>query len=344
MTKTLLSLLILFLGSVGFTQENFKSEHVSFVNEKDSVKLSGTLALPMDGEGFPAVVMITGSGPQNRYEELFGHKPFLDIANYFTSKGIAVLMYDDRGVGESEGDFQSATTFDLANDAEAAFAFLKARSEVNKEKVGLIGHSEGGIIAPIIASRRSDVGFIGLLAGPGLRGDSLMLLQKRLVETQMGINELQVEFGQKMLRGAYDLFFNENINNTALEDSLSAYFTDSYGALIPESQIETIVEQLSNPWLVEFIRLDPKDYLNSLKCPVFALNGEKDLQVPPKENLEAIRAALSENENVTIKEYKSVNHMFQKCETGAISEYGTIDHAISPKVLKDLSNWILKLD
>lgn len=343
MTQALSSIFIVFLCSLVFGQENFKSESISFINTVDSTKLSGTLALPMEGENFPAVVMISGSGPQNRYEELFGHKPFLDIANYFTSKGIAVLMYDDRGVGESEGDFQSATTFDLANDAEAAFDFLESRSEVNKDKVGLIGHSEGGIIAPIIASRRKDVGFIGLLAGPGLRGDSLMLLQKKLIETQMGINELQVEFGQKMLRGAYDIIIDETIEDSVLRDSISAYFSNSYGTLIPEDQVEVIVEQLSSPWFVGFVRLDPYKYLKDVKCPVFALNGELDLQVPPKENLKAIKDALSGNDNVQIKEYKSMNHMFQECETGAISEYGTIDHAISSKVLKDISKWILKL-
>ena len=171
-----------------------------------------------------------------------------------------------------------------------------------------------------------------------------MLLQKKLIETQMGINELQVEFGQKMLRGAYDIIIDETIEDSVLRDSISAYFSNSYGTLIREDQVEVIVEQLSSPWFVGFVRLDPYKYLKDVKCPVFALNGELDLQVPPKENLKAIKDALSGNDNVKIKEYKSVNHMFQKCETGAISEYGTIDHAISPKVLKDLSNWILKLD
>ncbi|HAH58159.1 MAG TPA: alpha/beta hydrolase, partial [Bacteroidales bacterium] len=172
---------------------NYYSEEVTFQNTKANILLAGTLTLPEKEGNFPVVILITGSGPQNRDEELLGHKPFLVIADYLTKNGIGVLRYDDRGVGQSTGDFKAATTADFATDVESAIEYLKTRKEVNVHKIGLIGHSEGGIIAPMVASASNDVSFIVLLAGTGIRGDKLLLLQQELIAKANGVSETEIE-------------------------------------------------------------------------------------------------------------------------------------------------------
>ena len=320
----------------------YYSEEVKFKNVKDSIELAGTLTLPNKIGVFPVVVLISGSGPQNRDEELLGHKPFLVLADFLTKNGIAVLRFDDRGTAESTGDFNSATTFDFAKDVEYAVDYLLKRKEINNDKIGLIGHSEGGIIASIIAAENKNIDFVVLMAGSTLRGDQLLLLQKNKIETQMGINKQIVEANQQIFAGAYNIILNEKIDNEVLPDSLSSHFNSNYGKALPENQLKALVNQLTSPWMVNFLRLDPVIYLEEISCPLLAVNGSKDIQVPSTENLEVIEQLINESSkaNFTIKELENLNHLFQECETGAISEYATIEQTISPIALKEILDWI----
>ena len=322
----------------------YYSEEVKFENTKDKIVLAGTLTLPEKNGKFPAVILISGSGPQNRDEELLGHKPFLVLADYLTKNGIAVLRFDDRGTAKSTGDFKNATTFDFATDVEYAIKYLQTRKEINKNSIGLIGHSEGGIIAPIIASKNKNIDFIVLMAGSTLRGDKLLLLQKYKIETQMGIGKQVIENNQQIFAGAYEIILNENLGKEVLPDTLSHYFISKYGKALPENQKNALINQLTSTWMINFIRLDPVVYLEKVTCPILAINGNKDLQVPLKENLEVIENIFkkSDNTKVKIKELEDLNHLFQECETGAISEYTTIEQTISPIALKEILNWILK--
>ena len=300
--------------------------------------------MPNKDDHFPAVILISGSGPQDRNEEIMGHKPFLVLADHLTKAGIAVLRYDDRGTAKSTGDFKASSSLDFAKDAEAAVAYLQSRKEINNDKIGLLGHSEGGLIAPIVASQNKGVAFIVLMAGPGLRGDRILLLQKKLIELKMGVPAAGVEHNQKIFGGAYKMITEEKLEGQALKDELTKYFKAQYGAALPADQLTAIVGQISNPWMVNFMRLDPKDYLSKVKCPVFALIGERDLQVPPQENLAAIEeiAKSSGNKNVVTKELKGMNHLFQECETGLPNEYGQIEQTLAPLFLEEVNTWIQK--
>ncbi len=315
-------------------------EEVKFKNTKDNIELAGTLTLPEKTGKYPAVILITGSGPQNRDEELMGHKPFLVLADYLTKNGIAVLRYDDRGTAGSTGDFKTATTYDFAKDVESAVVYLQSRKEIDKHKIGLIGHSEGGIVAPIVASANKDVDFIVLMAGPSLRGDKLLLLQKRVIETQMGESQQYIEAGQQMFAGAYNIILNENIDKELLPDTLSKYIDSQNSAALPAEEKAVMISQLSSPWMINFIRLDPVDYLSKVKCPVLAINGSKDIQVPPKENLAVMEDVFKGKKNKKVKKLSGLNHLFQECETGAIIEYGTIEQTISPMALNEILYWI----
>ena len=329
----------------------YNSEDVTFENKPAGITLAGTLTMPSLGNNFTAVILITGSGPQDRNEELMGHKPFLVISDYLTRQGIAVLRYDDRGVAKSTGKFGTATTADFATDVESVIAYLKTRKEINPKKIGLMGHSEGGIIAPMVAAHSKDVAFIVMLAGTGIRGDSLLVLQEELVNRVSGMPEDKVmktaQLSSKLLNMI--TLTNENVTQQEIIDFLSPMKAD-ISAVMPEgTNIENYIQQLagslSSPWMQYFLRYDPAPALEQVKCPVLAIGGSKDLQVPVKENLPAISAALKKggNKKVTIKEYSGLNHLFQECTTGSPAEYATIEQTFSPEVLKDLAEWIQKL-
>jgi len=328
----------------------YYTEEVTFDNKKDGVTLAGTLTLPSKEGNFPVVILITGSSPQNRNEEILGHKPFLVIADYLTRNGIGVLRYDDRGTASSTGNYNKSTTFDFSYDAEAAVNYLLTRNEINKKKIGLIGHSEGGVIAPMVASRNKNVNFIILLAGTGLRGDKLLLLQQELIARAKGATEEQLKESKSFNEKIFDLIINSS-DDTKLNTDLTNIYNDAISktpdAKFPEgmSKEEYINYQISeytNTWMYYFIRLDPSIALEKVKCPVLALNGLKDLQVPPKENLEAIKKALAKGKNkkVTLKELPNLNHLFQECTTGAPSEYDKIEQTFSPTALTEIVNWI----
>lgn len=322
----------------------YYSEEVTFENKTDKNVLAGTLTLPKKQGNFPAVILITGSGPENRDEELFGHKPFLVLADYLTKKGIAVLRFDDRGVAKSTGDFKTATTMDFSRDVQAGIDFLKTRKEINKTKIGLIGHSEGGVIAPIVAGNSKDVGFIVLLAGTGIRGDKLMLLQKEKIERQMGVLENEIQKGQVIFKGVYDIILASTANDDNLKMKINSYFKSQFGNKMSEQQISGLTTQITNPWMFYFLKFDPASALEKVKCPVLAINGDKDLQVPANVNLEAIKKALVQggNKKTTTKVLPNLNHLFQECKTGLPTEYEIIEQTFSPVALEEISSWILK--
>jgi len=329
----------------------YYSEDVKFNNTKDSIELAGTLTLPKKDGIFPVVVLISGSGPQNRNEELLGHKPFLVLADHLTKNGIAVLRFDDRGIGESTGNFQEATTVGFASDVKSAVEYLKSRKEINKNKIGLIGHSEGGIIAPMVAAELEDINFIVLLAGTGISGDQLLLLQQELIGKASGMSETEIEKVWAINKGAFDIVLKSD-NNDSLNIELTNYIkkairdnpeSEKPDGMSEDDYIKLQVKQLTNPWMTYFLKHDPALILEKVKCNVLAINGEKDLQVPAKINLEAIKSALEKggNNNVTIKELSNLNHLFQECETGLPNEYGTIEQTFSPVALEEITNWIL---
>lgn len=321
---------------------SYHTEDIMFKNPIANISLAGTLSLPKTSGKYPAVVLISGSGPQNRDEELVGHKPFLVIADHLTKNGIAVLRFDDRGVAKSEGNFKKATIDDFTSDVESAIAYLRTRTEIDSKKIGLIGHSEGGIIAPLVAAKRSDVHFIVMLAGPGIPGNELLLLQKAKIESQMGLSAAAVEESGNLIKGVYEIILASSTQEAELRKNVSSYFQSKVGGQMPESQMNTIVNQLTSPWFIGLLKYNPSQVLSKVKCPVLALNGGKDVQVLAMENLAGIQAALNQggNRNVKVKEYPSLNHLFQECKTCLVSEYADLEESFSPMVLDDMTAWI----
>lgn len=329
----------------------YRTENVIFENKYAGINLAGTLTLPQQEGIYPAVILISGSGPQNRDSELLGHRPFLVISDFLTKNGIAVLRFDDRGTGASSGNFQSSTSMDFAQDVEAGLAYLRSRKEIDSGKIGLIGHSEGGLIAPIVASRSKDVAFIVLLAGPGLPGDQILLLQQELISKASGISKSVIDKSQKDNKKAFALI-SKATNETKLKTDLTNHIVQILdndphpqipAGMSKEEFVNMQVKQLTSPWMRFFITYDPRPTLRKVKCPVLAINGEKDLQVPYKENLSAIRAALKKgkNKSFVIKELARLNHLFQECTTGAPSEYAVIEQTFSPIALRKMLHWML---
>jgi len=321
----------------------YYTEEVTFENKIDKNVLAGTLTLPNKEGKFPVVILISGSGPQNRDEEIFEHKPFLVLADYLTKKGIAVLRFDDRGTGKSTGEFKTATTLDFAKDVQAGVAYLQTRKEIDKNKIGLIGHSEGGMIAPLVAENSKEIDFVVLLAGVGIRPGQLLLLQKEKIERQMNIPENEIQNGQEIFKGAYDIILNSSENRDILKGKISSYLKQKLANKLKDDQVNSLSASITTPWMICFLKLDPSMTLEKVKCPVLALNGEKDVQVPADVNLEAIKMALTKggNKNVAIKKLPNLNHLFQECETGSPNEYGTLVQTFSPIALEEISKWIL---
>ncbi len=328
----------------------YHSEDVKFFNEEANIELAGTFTYPKEGDNFPVVVLISGSGAQNRNEELMGHKPFLVLADHLTRKGIAVLRYDDRGTAESTGDFATATTLDLATDAEAAVQYLKSRKDVDRSKIGLIGHSEGGIIAPMLAQKKL-VDFIVLLAGPGMKGSDLIVLQSKLIAEAYGVEEAQLKRTLKINEDAVNLILKSEDT-----DSLKAQLKDYFRNAVKENPslatneaaanafVNGQVQRLSSAWMQFFLTYDPAPVLEKVTCPVLALNGENDLQVPPEENLTIIKKSLDKagNKNFSTVVIPKLNHLFQECENGSPLEYSKIEQTFSPIALNAVSSWILE--
>jgi hypothetical protein len=330
----------------------YTSEDVTFTNQKFNIKLAGTLTLPQGPGPFKAVIMITGSGAQNRNEELMGHKPFLVISDFLTRKGIAVLRYDDRGVGGSEGKYSEATSADLATDAEAAFDFLRNNPKINPSQIGLMGHSEGGLIAPIVASSNHKIGFIVSLAGPGVTGQEIIIRQTQDISRFSGVKEEEIKEATRINNKLYEILKKESDNKIAEAKVLDAYKEILAKKKMPDEDIQKAVNQLkvsfganTYTWFRYFIMTNPATYWKQVRCPVLALNGDKDIQVAADENIPAIDKALNSggNKSSMTAIIPGLNHLFQHCKTGLPSEYGNIEETFSTDALEIISDWIIKL-
>jgi pimeloyl-ACP methyl ester carboxylesterase len=325
---------------------------VSFENVEQQFSLGGTLTIP-EGEGpFPAVVLVSGSGSQNRDEELFGHKPFKVIADFLTRNGVVVLRYDDRGVGSSGGTSAGSTSAVIATDARAAIEYLFQRGEVDPTKVGVIGHSEGGMIGMMLASEYEDIAFLITLAGPGVEGKKILLDQSEYISRLSGLQEPVIEDNRIVMNRVYDLMgSNETYEGWAGE--VERFIGDYYRRKGMDQFSEEDIEQISNrvlssipepayAWMRYFVLFDPADYLGNIRSPVLALNGEKDCQVLAEENTSAIREGVlaSGNKNVSARIIPDLNHLFQPCETGLPTEYGEIEITFDQPTLESMAKWI----
>ena len=335
----------------------YLAEDVTYPNPDGGHTMAGTFTRPADGGPFPAVILISGSGPQDRNEALMGHRPFLVLADHLTRRGIAVLRYDDRGVGRSTGAFATATTPDFASDALAAVAYLKTRDDVNPAAIGLAGHSEGGVVAPIAAAESDDVSYIVLMAGTGVNGERILYAQGALILRAGGATEdaiasnrarqerifevLKSEPDPERAGQAIEAIIRASLETATDSELAQAGITDSASA---ETVIAAQVQQLNTPWFRYFLTYEPAETIKQVTVPVLAINGEKDLQVPYEENLREIEAALQRGGNTRyeIHSFPDLNHLFQNSETGAPSEYQAIEETWSVEVMEVIADWILK--
>jgi pimeloyl-ACP methyl ester carboxylesterase len=329
----------------------YLEEEVSYENPAAAIKLAGTLTLPSLKGPFPAVLLITGSGQQDRDETVMGHKPFWVLADYLTRRGIAVLRVDDRGVGGSGGDPALATSLDFSGDVLAGIAYLKSRREIDPGRIGLIGHSEGGLIAPLAAVKNpKDVAFIVLMAGPGIVGEDILLLQGKLINKANGASASDIARDNaqqktmfRILKEEKDAAAMEAKLRQAMKDAMAQMSAEDQKKLPPALQ-EASLKMIMSPWFRFFLTYDPRPILQKVKCPLLAINGEKDLQVPPAENLKAIAEALQAggNEKFMVKQLPGLNHLFQTAQSGSPSEYAKIEETIAPAALQLIGDWILE--
>tara|TARA_B100001123_G_scaffold82302_1_gene93846 strand:- start:918 stop:2390 length:1473 start_codon:yes stop_codon:yes gene_type:complete len=333
----------------------YSSEEVTFRNTEAGIDLAGTLTIP-DGLGpFPGVVLVSGSGPQDRDESLMGHKPFWVLADHLSRKGIAVLRFDDRGVGSSDGEFGTATPEDFTTDALAGVEYLADQGRIAESQVGIVGHSEGGLIAPLAATRSERVAYIVMLAGPGVPGIDILVAQGQLINRASGAPEAVIEMNARVQSTLADIVKEEPdpekagpIMRSAMREEI-ALLPQAITELIPESQINdvainTTVNQFNSPWFRFFLHYDPRHVLEQLSVPVLAIFGEKDLQVPHELNVPEIEAAFQRgnNEDATVRVLPGLNHLFQQAESGAPSEYQQIEETFNQSALELVSSWILE--
>lgn len=330
----------------------YRDEDVMFANVAAGIRLAGTFTVPNTAGPHPAVVLLTGSGPQDRNEEIMGHRPFLVLADHLTRQGFAVLRFDDRGFGKSEGDFSKATDLDFVGDALAAVAWLKTRPEVDAARIGLAGHSEGGIVAPRAAVQSKDIAFIVLMAGVGVPMDQVLVRQAADLMRIAGAGEAMIAKQNELQRDLMRLVrangpgldtqskvrasLHESVKNISKEDASALGLT--------EAMIDAQVTMVSSPWFAEILRYNPAVTLAQVRCPVLAVNGEKDMQVAARENLRAIEQALKKggNPDVTVIELPGLNHLFQSSQTGAVAEYATNEETFNAKALNTVSEWLRK--
>ncbi len=325
----------------------YDEDKVTYENTHDNITLGGTLTTPRGDGPFPAMVLISGSGPQDRDETIFEHKPFLVIADHLTRKGIAVLRFDDRGVGESTGNFATATSEDFARDVAAAVEFLAKHPKIDSTKLGLIGHSEGGLIAPMVATSGDGVALIVLLAGPGVDGGEITISQTRAMAEAAGADEAMLDAQEKMITGLMDRIRKS-------DDELTSEFieslVDEMADQLPESDRDALdsakaaMAQFGTPWFRFFVRHDPATTLKAVRCPVLAINGTKDLQVLADLNIDAIEAALraADNPDFEVQKLADLNHLFQETSgPGLGTEYGQLEETFSPVALEAVSQWLL---
>jgi pimeloyl-ACP methyl ester carboxylesterase len=329
---------------------------VKFENVPDGVSLAGTLTFPRNEKlpeaKYPAVVLISGSGPQDRDETIYDHKPFLVIADQLTRAGIAVLRFDDRGVGKSTGDFSSSTSADFANDVLAGLQFLQQHKNIDKQNIGLIGHSEGGLIAPMVAANNpDDVAFIVLMAGPGVNGYEILRDQGKRIAEAEGIPAAEIAKESALrdavalaVRNAPEIVDGDLVVQNAIDQFVSSQPLSEQDAIRPTAEQVAAFKQLATPWFRFFLRYEPSSSLRNVRCPVLAINGELDLQVWHKTNLNAVVAALKAGGNTRFRavQLPRLNHLFQRAQTGAVSEYNEIEQTIASEALDLMRTWIIK--
>jgi hypothetical protein len=310
----------------------YDAVEVDYDNARDDVHLAGTITIP-HGEGrHRAVLLISGSGPQDRDESIMGHQPFWVLADHLSRRGIVVLRVDDRGVGGSTGSTAASTGESLARDISSGLEFLRAHERVDSKWVGLIGHSEGGVLGPRVAAADRDVAFVVMMAGTGVPGHEVIREQSVAIARASGADAAAIETLSAQQTAAMDAVLgakDADEARVALEPILG-----------PGSNAATML----SPWFMDFVRYDPAPALEKLRCPVLVLNGALDLQVLPDQNLPPIRKALARNRRVTIHRLEGLNHLFQQAKTGAPAEYATIEQTIAPEVLDLISDWIVGLD
>lgn len=341
---------------------HYFSEDVSYNNADGSITFGATFTKPslwadkVKEMKYPVVILITGSGQQDRDETLFEHKPFAVIADHLAKQGIATLRVDDREKGKTTGRFMTSTTLDFAKDVEAGIEYLKTRKDIDVKNIGLIGHSEGGMIAPMVASKRKDVKFIVLLAGPGVPIIDLMEQQTIDVALSTGADKAALEKFRPLYKDIMLLAINENDSATAAQKIMDVFTawqnkTDSITVknttgVTDEASLDKfaggIIQEVKQPWFNYFIRFKPENYLKNVRCAVLALNGEKDIQVAAAPNLEAIRRIMTEKmvKTFTVQSLPGLNHLFQHCNTCTTQEYAQLEETFSPEALHIISKWI----
>jgi pimeloyl-ACP methyl ester carboxylesterase len=317
---------------------SYREELVSYANSAAGIALAGTLTIPSGTGPFSAVLLVTGSGPQDRDETILGHRPFLVIADGLTRRGIAVLRADDRGVGKSTGTFATAATSDFVTDAAAGIEYLRSRPEVDRRRIGILGHSEGGLVGPLVASRDSGVAFLVLLAGPAVPGDELLMQQVMAIGRAQGASDALLDAAMPRQRALFDLV-KSDIDTAALTAKLKEMLT----GLVPDSQLGAQIAQATSPEYRSLLQSDPAPALRALRIPVLAIYGGKDLQVPGDANAAAAREALSANPRAEVVEFPGLNHLFQTANTGLPAEYGQIEETLAPAVLTRIGAWISAL-
>jgi pimeloyl-ACP methyl ester carboxylesterase len=329
-------------------------DSVEYDNSDKSVHLGATFTCPKTGGPFVTLLMITGSGLQDRDETIFNHRPFAVIADYLTRRGYAVLRVDDRNMGKSKGEVKNATSADFAGDVLTSLDYLLQRKEVNKNKIGLIGHSEGGFIAPMVYTKNPKVAFIISLAGTGVPGSQILIHQQT--------DPVRKMFNQPTFNAYYDLtkrtlqiiHDNPTLPDSVILEKLKTLFA-TWKKPLPDTILKPLHADVATPdmyatqikielkpWLRYFISTDPSPYWEKVKCPVLALNGEKDIQVDANENITAIRNALNQagNKQVTTIIFPGLNHLFQHCTKCTVQEYGELEETISPEVLAAIAKWL----
>jgi pimeloyl-ACP methyl ester carboxylesterase len=320
----------------------YQEELVTFTNPAASgtVRLAGTLTLPRGKGPFPAVILIAGSGWANRDEETAGHKPFLILADRLTRQGIAVLRYDKRGCAQSTGSFAEATIPDFASDVRAALIYLRGRSDIAKNQIGLIGHSEGGMAAPIVAGDNPEVGFVVLMGSPGVNGLKIQTTQDALIARAKGQSEKEIAEYAAAHAPMYRVVLGEPDaakRGAELREMITA--ADKAHRLKPQA-VDAQAKEISNDWNRFFLAYDPAPMIALLKQPVLALIGSADILVPPGDNLPPIRAALAHNEHAVVKELPGLNHMFQTSRGGPPDEYQSSEETIAPFALDLIMTWV----
>lgn len=331
----------------------YQEIEVTYTNQKAGIELAGTLTLPKDCQSCKALILISGSGAQDRNSEIFNHQLFKVVAAYFSSNNIAVLRFDERGVGKSRGKFSGATTHDFVDDVEAGLEFLLKQKYFQPTQIGLYGHSEGGMVAPLLAEKNKAIDFLVLIAPPVVPLPELMLKQQELIGKSTGMTKAMVEFYKKINKEVYAII-TSTTKLDSLEEKLEEYYNqqiESYPQLGKDTGVssdeykEMMIQAYTDPWMFTFLKINPADYLTSLKIPVNAFFGEKDLQVSPKENAELLTQLIGENHPKNKIEIKpNLNHLMQNATTGSIAEYGMIEETISEDLLKEILNWIKELD